>query len=252
MLDSKKISVVLPAFNSEKTLEKTFRQIPLDVVDDVILVDDGSTDQTVALSKHLGIRTFVHEKNTGYGGNLKTCFREALAAGADIIVVLHPDCQYDPRYIPAMSSLLAQDLYDAVLCSRMLCSGALQGGMPLYKFVFNKALTFFENVLTWQNLSEFHTGYRAYSRQVIATLPLLENEDDFLFDNQILLQIFHFGFRLGELSCPAKYDADSSSVSFWKSVRYGRGVLKTALQYRAARTGLIRVPFLEPKGRRVA
>lgn len=251
MLNAQRLTVVMPAYNSGKTLEKTFRQIPLAIVDDVILVDDGSRDDTVAISRALGIRTFVHDRNRGYGANLKTCFREALASSADIIVVLHPDCQHDPRYIQAMGALVAEDLYDVVLCSRMLCAGALQGGMPRYKFVCNKLLTGIENVLTGQDLSEYHTGYRAYSARRVATLPLAENSDDFLFDNQILLQAFRFGLRVGEMSCPARYDQDSSSVSFRKSLRYGLGVLKVAAQYCAARLGRNPAPFLREGGRRV-
>lgn len=242
MLLGKRVVVVLPAYNAERTLERTLRQIPEGIADEVLLVDDHSADETVRVARELGVRTFVHPRNRGYGGNQKTCYREALRLGADIVVMLHPDYQYEPRLLPAMAGMIASDVYDVVLGSRILGRTAREGGMPLYKYVSNRALTAFQNLLLGSKLSEFHTGYRAFSRKVLETLPLLANSDDFVFDNQMLAQTVAFGFRIGEVSCPAKYFPDASSINFPRSVRYGFGVLATSIEYRAWRYGLRSVP----------
>jgi glycosyltransferase involved in cell wall biosynthesis len=251
LINKKKLAVVLPAYNAELTLERTFNQIPHDIVDELILTDDGSQDRTVALARDLGIRTFVHEVNKGYGANQKTCYMEALKTGADIVVMLHPDYQYDPRLIRAMSALIAEEVYDAVIGSRILGGGALVGGMPFYKYVANRCLTLAQNLITRKKLSEYHTGYRAFSRKILTTLPLLENSDDFVFDNQMLLQILFFGYKLGEVSCPTSYHDASSSISFRRSIRYGLGVLFTGVQHAMARSGLSQPPIFDPGGRRL-
>lgn len=238
MLNNKKIVVVLPAYNAAKTLEKTYREIPFEFVDDVVLVDDASRDDTAELARRLGIHTIVHENNTGYGGNQKTCYRTALGLGADIVVMLHPDYQYTPKLITAIAAMIAYGEFDAVLASRILGVGALKGGMPPYKYIANRFLTFAENILLGHKLSEYHSGYRAFSRQVLERLPLDANSDDFVFDNQMLAQIVWAGFRLGEVSCPTKYFAEASSINFRRSVKYGFGVLGTALQFRMAKLGL--------------
>lgn len=239
MLNGKRIVVVLPAYNAAKTLEKTFREIPFDVVDEVILVDDASRDNTAGEALRLGIRTVVHDWNTGYGGNQKSCYRTALALGADIVVMLHPDYQYTPKLLPAMAAMIASGEFDTVLASRILGVGALMGGMPRYKYIANRFLTLVENILLGQKLSEYHTGYRAFSREVLESLPLDENSDDFVFDNQMLAQIIWFGYRIGELSCPTRYFADASSINFSRSMIYGFGVLQTALLFRLQRWGVI-------------
>lgn len=238
MLLGKRVVVVLPAFNAERTLELTVRQIPEGVADEILLVDDSSSDQTIRVAKTLGVRTFVHERNRGYGANQKTCYREALRLGADIVVMLHPDYQYEPRLLPAMAGMVASGVYDVVLGSRILGGTARQGGMPRYKYVSNRLLTALENLLLGSKLSEFHTGYRAYSRKVLETLPILANSDDFVFDNQILAQTIAFGFTVGEISCPARYFPEASSIGFVRSMRYGFGVLATSLEFRAWRLGL--------------
>lgn len=240
MLDGKRIAVVLPAYNAALTLLRTYREIPLDVVDDIILTDDASKDETSQLARSLGIHTIVHAENRGYGGNQKTCYDAALARGADIVVMLHPDYQYSPRLVTAMASMIASGHYDVVMASRILGKGALAGGMPLYKYVANRALTFVENILLGQKCSEYHTGYRAWSRKVLETLPLEACSDDFVFDNQMLAQASWFGFPLGEISCPTRYFEEASSINFRRSCVYGLGVLKTALVYRLARWGLVR------------
>lgn len=240
MLNGKKIIVILPAYNAAKTLEQTWREIPFEYVDDVILVDDASRDNTVDEARRLGIRTVVHTANRGYGGNQKTCYREALVMGADIVVMLHPDYQYTPRLIPAIASMIAWGEFDAVLASRILGVGALKGGMPAYKYVSNRVLTLVENLLIGQKLSEYHTGYRAFSRQVLEKISLEKNSDDFVFDNQMLAQVVWNGFRIGEVSCPTRYFEDASSINFKRSVVYGIGVLITAAQYRLNKLGLIR------------
>lgn len=242
MLLGKRVVVVLPAFNAEKTLELTVRQIPTGIADEILLVDDSSSDQTVRVATALGVRTFVHERNRGYGANQKTCYREALRLGADIVVMLHPDYQYEPKLLPAMASMIASDVYDVVLGSRILGRTAREGGMPRYKYVSNRLLTAFQNLLLGSKLSEFHTGYRAYSRKVLETLPILANSDDFVFDNQILSQAVAFGYSIGEISCPTKYFPEASSIGFGRSVKYGLGVVATSLEFRAWRLGLRAVP----------
>lgn len=247
MLNGKKIVVVMPAYNAEKTLEITYNDIPFDIVDDVILVDDASRDRTSEISRKMGIHTIVHKKNLGYGGNQKTCYRAALDLGADIVIMVHPDYQYSPRLIPAMASMIAYGEFDAVLASRILGTGALKGGMPLYKFISNRFLTLLENLFLGEKLSEYHTGYRAFSRDVLERLPLDRNSNDFVFDNQMVAQIIWFGYRLGELTCPTKYFEDASSINFRRSVIYGLGVLKTSLQFRLHKWGALSAHFLGGK-----
>jgi glycosyltransferase involved in cell wall biosynthesis len=247
MLDGKRVAVVLPAYNAAKTLERTFAEIPHDIVDDVILTDDGSHDDTVTLSKSLGIHTLVHERNMGYGANQKTCYTEALARGADIVVMLHPDYQYSPRLVTAMASMIASDHYDVVFASRILGHGALAGGMPLYKYIANRALTITQNILMGQQLSEYHTGYRAWSRAVLEKLPLDRCSNDFVFDNQMIAQAAWAGFRIGEISCPTRYFAEASSINFARSVTYGLGVLEVSLQYRLAKWNLRPNPLFAPE-----
>lgn len=232
MLHGKKITVVMPAYHAEKTLEACHAAIPHDIVDDVLLVDDASGDGTVALAERLGIRTYRHPANRGYGGNQKSCYSLALDAGADIVVMLHPDYQYEPRLITAMAAMVASDVYDVVIGSRILGNTAIAGGMPRYKYVFNRVLTAVQNLLLGSKLSEFHSGYRAFSREVLQSLPLEGNSDDFVFDNQMLVQALAFDFRIGEISCPTKYFADASEIDFRRSVVYGFGVLWTGLLYR--------------------
>ncbi len=238
MLNGKKIIVVMPAYNAEKTLEKTYGEVPFEIADDVILVDDASHDRTSEIAKRLRIKTIIHETNIGYGGNQKTCYKTALALGADIVIMLHPDYQYTPKLIPAMASMIAYGDFDAILGSRILGIGALEGGMPLYKYIANRFLTLIENLLLGHKLSEYHTGYRAFSREVLEQLPLDKNSNDFLFDNQMLAQIIWFGYKIGEVSCPTKYFKEASSINFRRSVVYGFGVLKTAAQFRLQKWGI--------------
>jgi glycosyltransferase involved in cell wall biosynthesis len=242
MISGRRICVVMPAYNAEKTLRRTAEEIDRGVADDVILVDDQSRDETVRIARELGLHVIVHPRNRGYGGNQKTCYAEALARGADIVVMVHPDYQYSPRLIPAMAGMVASGHFDAVLGSRVLGVGALAGGMPVWKYLANRMLTLFENLLIGYKLAEYHTGYRAFSRRLLETLPLEENSDDFVFDNQMLAQAIWFGFQIGEITCPARYFSEASSINFRRSVKYGFGVLATALQYRAARWGLLRSP----------
>lgn len=241
----------MPAYNAALTIRRTFDELPHDIVDTVILTDDASRDSTVEIARELGIETHVHHRNLGYGGNQKTCYAAALASGADIVVMIHPDYQYTPRLVAAMASMIACDVYDVVLGSRILGRGARLGGMPLYKYLSNRALTLAENLLIGEKLSEYHSGYRAFSRQVLETLPLLENSDDFVFDNQMLVQTFWFGFRVGELSCPTRYADDSSSINLRRSIRYGFGVLATAAVFWAARRRLVRPAMFSEGGRRL-
>jgi glycosyltransferase involved in cell wall biosynthesis len=243
MLANQKIAVVLPAYNAAQTLEQTFNEIPREIVDDIILVDDASEDATVEMAKRLGIPTIRHESNRGYGGNQKTCYKAALARDADIVVMLHPDYQYSPKLVTAMASMIASGEFDVVLGSRVLGRGALVGGMPIYKYISNRFLTLFENTMIRQNLSEYHTGFRAWSRAVLEKLPLANNSDDFIFDNQMLVQAVYFGFKLGEISCPTKYFPEASSINLKRSVVYGVGVLKTSVQFRLARMGVINSPL---------
>ena len=252
MLNNKKIIVVMPAYNAEKTLKKTYDEIPKDVVDDIILTDDCSGDRTVEIAKELKLSTFVHDKNLGYGGNQKTCYREALKLGADVVVMLHPDYQYSPKLITPMAGLITSGMFDVVLGSRILGNKALEGGMPLYKYIANRILTLFENNIISEKLSEYHTGYRAFSREVLTNLPILENSDDFIFDNQILLQAFYAGYRVGEMTCPSRYVKESSSINFRRSVIYGLGVIKTAVQYVLQRNTLGRCPIFDKNGRKVS
>jgi len=239
MIHNKKVIVVLPAYNASSTLEKTYREIPFDIVDDVIMVDDASSDDTVKVAKDLGITTFIHENNLGYGGNQKTCYREALKKGADVVVMLHPDYQYTPKLIGAMASLIAIGQYHLVLGSRIISGGALAGGMPIYKYIANRMLTFFENILLGKKISEYHTGYRAFSRELLENLPFQNNSNDFVFDNEFIAQTVYFSYSVGEISCPARYFPQASSINFRKSVKYGVGVLKTACVYRLQKWGLI-------------
>ena len=239
MLHTKKIVVVLPAYNASKTLEKTYNEIPLDIVDEVILVDDASSDETVGLAQKLGIQHVVrHEKNRGYGGNQKTCYEKALSIGADVVIMLHPDYQYTPLLIPSMASIIAQGLYPVVLGSRILGKGALKGGMPTYKYIANRILTLVQNILIGEKLSEYHTGYRAFSREVLETLNLEANSDDFVFDNQMLSQIVYAGFAIGEITCPTKYFPEASSINFKRSSIYGIGVLIVSFKHFLQRIGL--------------
>ena len=246
MISGRRVAVVLPAYNAARTLDMTHREIPRDLVDDVILTDDASRDETVRVARELGLHVIEHDRNRGYGGNQKTCYAAALERGADIVVMLHPDYQYSPRLITAMAAMLASDHYDAVLASRILGRGAIAGGMPRYKYVANRALTFVQNILMRSKLSEFHSGYRAWTRTVLESLPLDRCSDDFVFDNQMLAQTLHFGFRIGEISCPTKYFAEASSINLQRSIVYGLGVLRTALDYRLNRMGLRAHPLFQP------
>ena len=251
MINGKKTCVVMPGYNAERTIRKTFDEIPYYLVDDVILVDDGSTDGTAKLAHSLGIHVVIHPQNRGYGANQKTCYTEALKRNADIIVMLHPDYQYTPKLIPPLVACIESGLFDVALGSRILDGRALAGGMPLYKYVANRFLTAFENIMIGQKLSEYHTGYRAFSRKLLLSLPLEENDDSFVFDNQILVQAVFFGYRIAEITCPARYDPDSSSIGFSKSIRYGVGVVETSLQMRLAQWGLLKPRFLAANGRRL-
>ncbi len=245
MLAGKRVVVILPAYNAARTLERTVAEIPREIVDEVILTDDGSSDDTAALSRRLGLRTLVHDRNRGYGANQKTCYAEALARDADIVVMLHPDYQYSPLLVAAMASMIASGHYDVVLGSRILGRGALAGGMPLYKYVANRFLTFFENVMLGLKLSEYHTGYRAWSRLLLQRLALERCSDDFVFDNEMLAQAAFIGAPIGEISCPTRYFAEASSINFRRSVTYGVGVLRTALAYRMAKWRLRPSPLFD-------
>ncbi|OIQ35963.1 MAG: glycosyl transferase family 2 [Crocinitomix sp. MedPE-SWsnd] len=239
MINGKKVAVIMPAYNAGKTLEKTYREIPLDVVDEVILTDDRSTDDTVELAKKLGINhVIVHETNRGYGGNQKSCYNKALEVGADIIIMVHPDYQYTPQLIVPMVSLIANDVYPCVIASRILGKGALKGGMPRYKWIANRFLTFFQNFWMRQKLSEYHTGYRAYSREVLEGIHYNENSEDFVFDNQFLAQILYKGHEIAEITCPTKYFEEASSINFKRSSVYGLGVMKVSMQYFFSKLGM--------------
>ena len=243
--------MVLPAYNAAKTLQQTYSELPREVVDEVILVDDASQDDTSRLARELGITTIVHGRNLGYGGNQKTCYRNALGRGADVVIMVHPDYQYTPALVTAMASMVAVGLYDVVLGSRILGGGALRGGMPRYKYVANRILTLTQNAVTGRKLSEYHTGYRAFSRSVLETLPLDENSNDFVFDNEMLAQVIAFGYSIGEVSCPTKYFDEASSISFPRATRYGLGVLGVCLKLWLHRCGLRRFPLFERDGRRL-
>lgn len=235
MLLNKRIAVILPAYNAALTLERTFNDLPHDIIDDIILTDDASSDNTAEMAERLGIHTIRHRDNRGYGGNQKTCYEAALARGADIVVMVHPDYQYCPKLVTALVSMILSEQFDAVLASRILGVGALAGGMPVYKYVSNRFLTFVQNLLIGYKLSEYHTGYRAYSRELLQKIPFMKCSDDFVFDNQILLQTVYFGFRIGEISCPTKYFPEASSINFPRSVVYAIGVLLNSLAFRAQR-----------------
>ena len=250
MLNGKRIAVVMPAYNAEKTLRSTVDELP-EIVDSRILVDDYSSDRTVEVARELGLVHFVHDRNYGYGRNQQTCYTEALAEGADVVIMLHPDYQYTPLLVTAMASMVAYGIYDVVLGSRIIGGQALRGGMPLYKYVFNRLLTAFENLFLRIKVSEYHSGYRAFTREVLTKLPLLENSDDFVFDNQMLAQCAFFGFRIGEVSCPTKYFPEASSINFRRSVKYGFGVLGTTMQFAFQRWGLGKYKIFDPNGRRL-
>ncbi len=251
MIHGKRIAVVLPAYNAARTLKQTYSELPHEIVDDVILVDDASQDETSKLARELGITTFVHTKNLGYGGNQKTCYQKALGCGADVVIMVHPDYQYTPALVTAMASMVALGIYDTVLGSRMLGTSALKGGMPRYKYVANRLLTLIQNVMMGRKLSEYHTGYRAFSRAVLETLPLHENSDDFVFDNEMLAQIIAFRYTIGEVSCPTRYFPDASSISFPRAVRYGLGVLQVCGKYTLHRWGVKRFPLFARDARRL-
>ena len=250
MMNGKRIAVVMPAYNAEKTLRATVEELP-ELVDIRILVDDHSHDHTVALARELGLQVFQHGRNYGYGRNQMTCYREALAAGAEVVIMVHPDYQYTPRLITAMASMVAYGVYDVVLGSRIIGGRSLRGGMPRYKYIANRLLTAFENLLLRVRLSEYHTGYRAFSRKVLTELPLLENSDDFVFDNQMLAQCVNFGYLIGEVSCPTRYFGEASSINFRRSVIYGFGVLATALQFFLQRAGLMKLARFSAEGRKL-
>lgn len=244
MINQKRIVVIMPAYNAEITLEKTYREIPFDVVDEVILTDDFSTDETIKKAKELGIKEVIaHQKNKGYGGNQKSCYNRALELGADIVIMLHPDYQYTPKLIHSMAYLIANDVYPVVLGSRILGKGALKGGMPLIKYVANRFLTLFQNILMNQKLSEYHTGYRAFSSKVLQSISYNNNSDDFLFDNQMLAQICYQGYEIAEITCPTKYFKEASSINLTRSAIYGLGVLKVSIQYFLDKLGLVKVAF---------
>lgn len=248
MIANKKVIVVLPAYNAAKTLEMTYKEIDFTIVDDVILVDDHSHDETIEIGKKLGIQHIVeHAENKGYGGNQKSCYNKALELGADIVIMLHPDYQYTPKLIPAMTSLIASELYHVVLGSRILGKGALKGGMPLIKYVANRSLTFLQNILLSAKLSEYHTGYRAFSREVLEKINYEVNSDNFVFDNQMLAQIWYADYEIAEITCPTRYFDDASSISLKSSSIYGLGVIKTSLQYRLQKWGLRKYPYLSQK-----
>jgi glycosyltransferase involved in cell wall biosynthesis len=241
MLNGKKIIVVLPAYNASLTLERTYKEIPFDIVDEVVLVDDNSRDSTVDEAKRLGIHHIIkHEVNKGYGGNQKSCYKKALELNGDIVIMLHPDYQYTPKLIMAMASIIANDVYPVVLASRILGKGALNGGMPMYKYIFNRFLTLFENILIGQKLSEYHTGYRAFRGDVIRSIDFSHNSDDFVFDNEMISQIFMNGFEIAEVTCPTKYFPEASSINFKRSMKYGRGVLRVSMTHRLHKWGLLK------------
>jgi len=245
MINGKRITVIMPAYNAEKTLIKTFDEIPKDIVDSIILTDDASKDNTVEIARKLNIKTVVHAENKGYGANQKTCYVEALKENPDIIIMLHPDYQYSPKLIPAMASIIASGEYDVVLASRILGKGALRGGMPLYKYMANRILTMLENFMLGYKLTEYHTGYRAYSSQVLRNIPFLKNSDDFVFDNEVLAQLIYFNYRIAEISCPTKYFPEASSINFCRSLKYGFGVLGTSIKFVLHKLRIRRFTILE-------
>lgn len=252
MLNGKKIVVVMPAYNAEKTLKKTYDEIPKDIIDEIILTDDHSSDRTIEVANALNLKLFVHDKNLGYGGNQKTCYREALRMGADVIIMLHPDYQYPARLIPTMAGLLSSDMFDIALGSRILGGMAVKGGMPFYKYVANRALTFFDNLITGQKLSEYHTGYRAFTKDVLMNMPLMENSDDFIFDNEMLMQSIYFGYKIGEVTSPTNYNKEASSISFRRSMGYGFGILLVGLKFVLQKMGLAKFHIFDRNGRKIA
>lgn len=245
MLCGKRIVVVLPAYNAGRTLQRTFDDIPHEIVDEILLIDDGSSDDTIEIGRRLGLTVFSHRKNFGYGRNQKTCYAEALRRKSDIVVMLHPDYQYDPRLILPMAGMIASGVYDVVLASRIIGGKAREGGMPLYKYFANRFLTLFQNFLLGAKLSEYHSGYRAFSSTVLASVPLLMNSDDFVFDNEMLAQVLYFGFRTGEISCPTHYFPEASSINFFRSIKYGFGVLWTSVRFRLSKWGLVRFQIFD-------
>jgi glycosyltransferase involved in cell wall biosynthesis len=251
MLNGKKIVVVMPAYNAEQTLKKTYSEIPKDVVDEVLLVDDKSHDKTVLKAKEMGIATYVHDANRGYGANQKTCYKAALDRGADIVIMLHPDYQYPAKLIPAMAGLLTSGMFDIALGSRILGGMALKGGMPLYKYIANRTLTFIDNVITGEKLSEYHSGYRAFKKEALLNLPILENSDDFIFDNEILMQAIYFGYGIGEVTSPTNYNKEASSISFRRSVRYGFGILSIALKFALQKLKLAKFRIFDKNGKKL-
>ena len=251
MLEGRKVVVVMPAYNAEKTLEKTYNEIPKDIVDEVLVIDDHSKDKTVEVAKRLGLETYVHEKNLGYGANQKTCYTKALNKNADIIIMLHPDYQYPPKLITAMAGLITSDMFDIVLGSRVLGGWALKGSMPVYKYISNRILTLIENMLVGQKLSEYHTGYRAFKKEVLSRMPLLENSDDFVFDNEVLVQATFFGYRIGEITAPSSYFAEASTINFRRSVVYGFSVLWTAVKFVLQKLRIAKFRIFDANGRKL-
>ncbi len=251
MLNGKKIIVIMPAYNAEKTLKQTYSEICFSMVDEVILTDDNSRDNTKDVAKNLNITTIVHDKNKGYGANQKSCYKAALERGADIVIMLHPDYQYTPKLVPAIASMMAYGQYDAVIASRMLSNSALRGGMPLYKFIANKFLTAFENFMLGEKLSEYHTGFRGFSKEVLETLPLADCDDDFIFDNEMLALIFYHKFKIGEVSCPTKYFPEASSINLARSIKYGLGVLKVSCLYALAKLGVYKSIIFSPNAKKL-
>jgi glycosyltransferase involved in cell wall biosynthesis len=251
MIFDKKVVVVMPAYNAEKTLRKTYDDLPHEYVDDVILVDDSSNDDTFRISEELGIKTIVHRENLGYGANQKTCYREALKKGADVIIMVHPDYQYSPRLVTAMASMVVSGHYDVVLGSRILGGEALRGGMPLYKYIANRFLTLLENMVLGAKLSEYHTGFRAFNREVLEALPLEENSDDFIFDNEMLAQAVYFGHKIGEISCPTRYFEDASSINFKRSIKYGFGVLAVSAKFILQKLNIRKFLMFSTGGRKI-
>lgn len=246
MIGNKKIAIVLPAYNAEKTLEITYNEIPFDIVDEVILVDDLSSDETIKVGKKLGIKHIVtHEENKGYGGNQKSCYNKALELDADIVVMLHPDYQYTPKLIHSICYIIANDVYQVVIASRILGKGALKGGMPIYKYIANRFLTLSQNILMNQKLSEYHTGYRAFSKEVLESISYMKNSDDFIFDNQMLAQVFFANYEIAEITCPTKYFKEASSINFKRSMKYGFGVLWVSIQYLFAKIGLYKADIFK-------
>ena len=248
MIEGKKLVIVLPAYNAALTLRKTYAEIPFDIVDEVVLVDDNSSDKTVEVARELGISHVIkQDKNRGYGGNQKTCYNKALALGADIVIMLHPDYQYTPKLIPSMAWLIANNVYQVVLGARTLGKGALQGGMPLYKYIFNRMLTFFENVMLRQKVAEYHTGYRAFSREVLERIDYEVNSEDFVFDNQMLSQIIYLGYEIAEITCPTRYFEEASSINFRRSMVYGLGVLQVSVVHRLCKWGVLKRDMYKPR-----